>query len=112
MKEVAWTFREVLKLNVDVFALFDRDYRSQEEVDRFLAQMEQNSIKAFVLNRKEIENYALTRANIIRVVRYRQRERLSEKKWLTLRQIERLIDGVTNRLKGDAFSQLVGIKSN
>ena len=55
VKDVAWTFREVLKLKVDVVALFDRDYRSQEEVNRFLAQMKENGIKAFVLERKESE---------------------------------------------------------
>jgi AAA domain, putative AbiEii toxin, Type IV TA system/AAA ATPase domain len=56
VKETAWTFREVLKLEVDIFALFDRDYRSQEEVDKFLENMNSRGIKCFVLQRKEIEN--------------------------------------------------------
>lgn len=110
VKKVAWTFREVLKLEVEIFALFDRDYRSQEEVDRFLAQMQENSIKTHVLFRKELENYALTKDNVIRLVQLRQRERLPESKWLSSNRIARLIDAVSNRLKGDTVSQLIGHK--
>lgn len=108
VKNVAWTFREVLKLKVDVFALFDRDYRSEDEVNRFLTQMNENGIKAFVLGRKEIENYALSKKNLIRVIMSRQRERLPENTWLTIKRIGRLIDAVSNRFKGDTFSQLLG----
>jgi hypothetical protein len=97
VKEVAWTFREVLKLEVDLFALFDRDYRSAEEVEAFLSTMRDQGIKCFVLSRKEIENYALTRDNIARTIDARQKNRLGEERWLSARQIDRLIDAVSNQ---------------
>jgi len=110
VKDVAWTFTEVLKLKIDIFALFDRDYRSKEEVDQFLAQMLENKIKCFVLQRKEIENYALTKENLIRVIVDRQKERLLEEKWLSLKQITRMVDAVSNNLKNETLAQTVGEK--
>jgi hypothetical protein len=110
VKEVAWTFREVLKLKVDIIAIFDRDFRSKEEVEKFLTQMQEHGLRCFVLERKEIENYALTIANLTRVIASRQRERLPETKWLSPRQIKRLVDAVSNQLRSDTFAQLVGHK--
>src|SRR5260370_32715152 len=106
VKETAWTFREVLKLEVDIFALFDRDYRSQEEVDKFLDNMNSQGIKCFVLQRKEIENYVLTRDNLVKVIRTRQEQRLPDNQWLSIRQIDRLINAVSNNLRHDTASQI------
>jgi predicted ATPase len=108
VKDVAWTFREVLKLEVSIFALFDRDYRSDEEIDRFLGQMKEDNFQCFVLNRKEIENYALVRDNLIRVISARQKERLPESRWMSAKQISRLIDAVSTRLRSETHSQIIG----
>jgi hypothetical protein len=107
VKEVAWTFREVLKLEVDIFAIFDRDYRSNEEVDKFLTHMKEQGIQCFVLQRKEIENYVLTLRNLTKVVQGRQQHRLRESQWLSPRQIKRLIVGVSNKFRHHTSSQIV-----
>ncbi len=106
VKEVAWTFKETLKLDVQIFALFDRDYRSDEEVERFLANMNEQGIKCFVLRRKELENYALSVENLTRVISSRQKA-LGESNWLSNRQIERLITAVSNQFKPDTSAQIM-----
>lgn len=108
VKEVAWTFKEVLKIDVSIFALFDRDYRSQEETNGFLKEMKDQGIRCHVLQKKEIENYSLTLANLTRSIKARQQERVSAKHHLTDQQIKRLIDAVSNQFKHDTSSQFVG----
>jgi hypothetical protein len=108
VKDVAWTFGEVLKLEVSIFALFDRDYRSDEEIERFLSQMQEDNFKCFVLKRKEIENYALARNNLIRVITMRQEQRIPQSRWLSGKQISRLINAVSGRLRSETYSQIVG----
>jgi predicted ATP-dependent endonuclease of OLD family len=108
VKEVAWTFKEVLKIDVGIFSLFDRDYRSQEEIDKFLKDMEGQGIKCHILHKKGIENYSLTSKNLVRAIRLRQQDRLGASHHLTVRQIERLIDAVSNQFKHDTSSQIVG----
>lgn len=55
----AWVFKEFFELDVQVAALFDRDYRSDEEVEEFEADMVKSGTYCFVLPFKEIENLLL-----------------------------------------------------
>jgi predicted ATP-dependent endonuclease of OLD family len=107
VKEVAWTFKEVLKLDVTIISIFDRDYRSKEQVDTFLTRMRASSISCFVLERKEIENYALTLDNLVRVIQARQEERLAPERCLSKRQIIKLIGAVSSQFRYDTGSQIV-----
>lgn len=106
VKEVTWTFKNVLKLDIDVFTLFDRDYRSPEEMEKFLSGMNGEGIQCFALERKEIENYALSRELLIRTIQRRQDQRLIETQKLSRRQIERLISVVSELFKHDTHSQI------
>ncbi|ADP69994.1 hypothetical protein Rvan_0718 [Rhodomicrobium vannielii ATCC 17100] len=67
--EVAWTFKNVLKLDVNIFVLFDRDYRHSEEIAQFISTIKNEGIACAVLKRKEIENYALNVRVLIRTIR-------------------------------------------
>lgn len=107
VKEVAWTFKEVLKIDVDIFALFDRDYRSQEETDKFLLEMTDQGIRCHVLGRKEIENYCLTLKNLIRTIKSRQEQRLLATQQLSSNQIRRLVDAVSQQFKHDTSAQII-----
>lgn len=108
VKEVAWTFKEVLKIDVGIFALFDRDYRSDDEVENFLNEINGQGIDCYVLKRKEIENYALTFDNVVRTIKLRQEERLPAKERLSDRHIQKLIYAVSNQFKHDSSSQIIG----
>lgn len=110
VKDVAWTFQEVLKLRVAMFAIFDRDYRPQEEIDKFLQNMESEGMQCFVLARKEIENYALTVAALVKSIRSRQQERIGPSLFLSEDEVIAMIDEVSESLKHDTFGQILANK--
>jgi hypothetical protein len=60
VREVAWTFRNILKLEAQIFVLFDKDYRTNQEIAEFIDAMRGEGIKCHVFRRKEIENYVLS----------------------------------------------------
>ncbi|MCW5705163.1 MAG: hypothetical protein KIT82_21590, partial [Bradyrhizobium sp.] len=87
-------------------ALFDRDYRSKVEMDKFLADMQAEGIKCLVFERKEIENYVLSRETLTRAIEKRQDQRLIDSQKLSRRQIERLILVTSEQFKHETHSQI------
>lgn len=106
VKEVSWTFREVLKLDVKIFTIFDRDFRCDEDTASFQRAMRGEGIDCHVLSRKELENYALTAAGLQRVIQERQTEKLSPKEMMSSNQIDALLNRVSDEFKHDTLSQL------
>lgn len=66
-KHTIWAFKELLGVDIDAICLFDRDYRSDDEIKSFAADINEGGIKCFVLERKEIENYLLCPRAISRI---------------------------------------------
>ncbi len=58
--EIEWSLKNLFGLDVKVAAIFDRDYRSDHEISEFIKEISARGLKAIVLDRKEIENYALS----------------------------------------------------
>jgi hypothetical protein len=75
VENTVWTFKNVLRSEIMVAALFDRDYRLDEEIEEFLREIGQAVPTAFVLDRKEIENYLLVPDAIARATRAELRRR-------------------------------------
>ena len=75
VKELDWALHEIFNLDAKVGALFDRDYRSDEECDRFINDLTSEDLWIGVLGRKEIENYALVVPALVRVVGQKVRAR-------------------------------------
>ena len=69
-----WAFKNLLNIDVDMLCLFDRDYRSDEEVEHFTRYMAARGLQCIVLRRKEIENYLLSPPAIARSVAIRLRQ--------------------------------------
>ncbi|MER9290872.1 AAA family ATPase [Mesorhizobium sp. M0510] len=59
VREVDWALHNIFDIDVRIAAIFDRDYRCDEEIDMFKKNLENDALWIDVLNRKEIENYAL-----------------------------------------------------
>ena len=68
VSQTAWVFKEFFELEVKVAALFDRDYRSDEEVNAFEKDMLDSSTSCSVLPFKELENVLLEPKAIKKVV--------------------------------------------
>lgn len=59
VEDAVWTFENVLKAEIRVAAIFDRDYMRPDQVEEFLKRMTSAIEHCYVLGRKEIENYLL-----------------------------------------------------
>jgi hypothetical protein len=59
VRDAGWTLTNLFALRPKMAALFDRDYRSDAEVARYLAEFSGTGIHFRILRRKEIENYLL-----------------------------------------------------
>lgn len=55
----AWVFKQFFEFEVKVASLFDRDYRSDAEVQEFVDELKGSDVLCFVLPFKEIENLLL-----------------------------------------------------
>ncbi|MFU8862756.1 MAG: ATP-dependent nuclease [Rhodobacterales bacterium] len=87
VEEVHDTLKTVLGLDVSIVSLFDRDYRSEEEIVNFEAEVSKSSLKIRVLKRKEIENYLLVLPTLKRYICKRAKDRGFEVNELTAEQL-------------------------
>ncbi|MFD1326927.1 ATP-dependent nuclease [Mycoplana ramosa] len=65
---LAWMFKEVFGLEAKIVALFDRDYRSDAEIEEFKEKLKASGVACWVLRRKEIENYLLEQGPLSRAI--------------------------------------------
>lgn len=108
VREVAWTFKNILKLDAEIFVLFDKDYRTAEEIDEFLRAMRGEGMKCHVFSRKEIENYALSIGLVERTANARLKARgLNE---LSGAEIKEIVEILTAELKPHTASQIMAHK--
>lgn len=75
VREIDWALHNIFGLDVRIAALFDRDYRCDEEVVAFKNSLENQELWVEVLERKEIENYALSERPIVSSVLKKVAER-------------------------------------
>ncbi|WP_287377014.1 AAA family ATPase [Mesorhizobium sp.] len=74
-KHAVWAFKEILDLDVSVFCLFDRDFRSDPETCAFETKFHEEGLNCIVLRRKEIENYLIDADALTRAIRKRASEK-------------------------------------
>ncbi|MCZ7933584.1 AAA family ATPase [Agrobacterium leguminum] len=98
-----WAFKEILDMDIEAFCLFDRDYRSTEEIEEFQKKMEHNKVSCRVLGRKEIENYLIDLDAIYSAVSNKlNRKNMS----LSREKFDELVFHVMLRFKSKVFSQI------
>jgi hypothetical protein len=103
--DAAWAFRDILKVQIELFCIFDRDYRCNDEVEKFLEKVANENMTCRVWFRKEIENYIFDPDLIYNAVAMRQRGGGSSGS-VVLTDIEELFDQITDEMKHDVNSQL------
>jgi energy-coupling factor transporter ATP-binding protein EcfA2 len=100
--DTAWTFRNVLQIDVNIFAVFDRDYRDQRQIDLTIKNIESQGIRCAIWGRKEIENYALEVPTLVRTIKSRCEERgfiLSEE------TVINIIQEISDQYRHDVVAQ-------
>ena len=101
-----WAFKQLLDLEIEVYCLFDRDYRSQDEIAAFLSSITASSFKCYVHQRKEIENQLLVRDAIHKAINKKLRARNPSRASLTVEEVDRLLERATEPFKHHTSSQL------
>lgn len=104
VSETAWTFKNVLGVEANIFALFDRDYRCDEEIVEHELALGDNGITCRVWRRKEIENYGLHPDAIVRTIQ----KRCSESgKTIDKGETERDLNTILEDLRPSILSQML-----
>jgi predicted ATPase len=106
VREVAWAIRHMFRMRANVMCLFDRDYRSPAEMEKFKDDMSNEGITCLVLGRKELENYIIVPEALVRLVTSRIRQRRRPIPQDLVEQITNMICEETERLKFQVESQL------
>ena len=115
IEDAAWTFETVLKAEVEIAALLDRDYRCNEEIEDLLDGVRKSLPHFHVLGAKEIENYLLCPHAISRAVQERLKDRdpagvYRDADEGSLEHIEALLASCTEVMKSDVHGQLIAYR--
>jgi predicted ATPase len=101
----AWVFKEFFEIDVQVAALFDRDYRSDGEVEEFEISMAEKGAFCFVLPFKELENALLSCRAIKEIVRKNSSVPIRDS---DIDFIDQLFQKVIENSRDEVFGQRMG----
>ncbi|MGM5056351.1 ATP-dependent nuclease [Rhizobium sp. 862_C5_N1_2] len=100
----AWVFKQFFEFEVKVASLFDRDYRTEAEVQEFVDELKGSDVLCFVLPFKEIENLLLVPEAIKKVVSKHARRQLPAN-WQA--RVEEIYEASLEGLKDQTSSNIV-----
>lgn len=109
IKSFAWGVKNTIDADMKLFAIYDRDYYCQEEIDEILESLQAELTHAHIHQRKEIENYLLVIPVLDRVLsnQVSLRKRRSGEAIEIKKGISEYLEEITNNLKVDAQSQYI-----
>lgn len=104
-----WAFSGILGEEIRVSALFDRDYKSEEQIDVFKSKIKDNLSFIHVLGKKEIENYLLIPGAIDKAIRAQLSGRISNNKldFMPSFNIVDILLEVTEQQKSYVLGQII-----
>jgi hypothetical protein len=105
-QDAAWAFRSVLNLEVEIFCLFDRDFRCADRVASFSSEMNTTNLTCKILDGKEIENYLLDLHSIHRAVCRRLKARNQQGVAPTSERLLALCSRIASGFKTRVLSQM------
>lgn len=105
--DAAWTFEKVLRAEIAIAAVLDRDYRCQEEIEQIKNGVPASIPNFFILDRKELENYlldpqAITSAINDRLATQSNRSRAD----LLVTDVELILNAIADDAKSVLLSQV------
>lgn len=113
IEDAAWTFGQVLKADIGIAAILDRDYICDEEIENILVEMRENVPRFYILGSKEIENYLLVPRAIEKAIVARLRgqpEKIDAFTSAAENAALNLLLHVTESMKSHVHSQLLANK--
>ena len=105
----SWVFNEMFDFEVKVAAIFDRDYRCDEEISKFLSSLKSEMVFCRVLPCKEIENILLVKAATIQAVG-KLVDRAKFPAWQDT--VIKVFDSSVEEVKAEVFAGRIGEKTS
>lgn len=103
----SWVFENFFGFHIPVAAIFDRDYRCDDEIDEFLRDVNTNDTQCRVLPFKEIENLLLV-ANAVNAVVRKHSTRALPHEWE--QEIKEIFNFCFEQMKSKTLSARIGAK--
>jgi hypothetical protein len=110
IEDAAWTFEKVLKADISIAAVLDRDYRSREEIDALVKGVRGTVPNFHILEGKELENYLLVPTAIARAIHERLKDRQcpeSELLKISHDWVMKMLTDLADEMKSDVLSQRI-----
>ena len=101
----SWVFEKFFGFHIPVAAIFDRDYRCDDEIDEFLRDINTDDTQCRVLPFKEIENLLLVPDAVAAVVRKHSTRALTEG-WA--QEISKIFESCFERMRSKTLSARIG----
>jgi AAA domain, putative AbiEii toxin, Type IV TA system len=106
IQHASWTFEKVLRAEIAIAGLLDRDYRSKEEIDEILKETRTTVPHFHILDGKEIENYLLVPSALTHAVNDRLKERKAHES-VSEKYVVDLLLRLADEMKSSVLSQWI-----
>ena len=105
--DAAWTFEKVLRAEIAIAAVLDRDYRCPEEIEQIKNGVPTSIPNFFILDRKELENYLLDSQAITFAINDRLATQTNRSRAdLTVADVELILNAIADNAKSILLSQV------
>lgn len=106
IQDTAWAFEKILKANISIAAVLDRDFRCAEEISELLKDGRASVPHFHILSSKEIENFLLVPSAVLKALEQKLKERNS-KLAVTFDDVNETLDGIIASQKADLLGQYI-----
>ncbi|MDI1301935.1 MAG: AAA family ATPase [bacterium] len=109
IKSYAWGVKLTIDSNMKMFAIYDRDYYCQNEIDEILGNLKAELTSAHIHKQKEIENYLLNIKVLERVLdkQIEIKNKRSEEPIIKSKNISDYLHKITELFKTDTQAQYI-----
>ena len=112
IKSFAWGVKRTIDANIQIFAIYDRDYFCDEQISEIQVELRKDLAGAHFLARKEMENYLLN-VDVLQRAMEKQLDQKNKRQGTTStpsQSIEQYLEAITESIRIDAQSQYVAKK--
>jgi predicted ATP-dependent endonuclease of OLD family len=109
IKSFAWGVKQTIDANMKLFAIYDKDYYCNEEINDISQQLKADLTHAHIHKRKEMENYLLIIPVLERVLEKQiaTKNKRNEIKIAKTKSISEYLEAITQSQKVEAQSQYI-----
>jgi hypothetical protein len=106
IQDTAWAFEKILKANISIAAVLDRDFRCTEEITELLRDGRASVPNFHILSSKEIENFLLVPSAISKALQIKLRERNSTAV-VSASEVTEMLESILASQKSDLIGQYI-----